>query len=100
LLYQIFIAIFNMMLIGGWIAVTFGLVMRSRTGHNAPLPPAFFIFFPLLWLFFMVFWVLTLVLAILYSIKAGRGEWAEYPLLGGLARRILKMGPGGTALPA
>jgi hypothetical protein len=35
----------------------------------------------------------TLIIAVLYAIKAGRGEWADYPLLGKLARKILKMGP-------
>jgi len=33
-----------------------------------------------------------------YGIKAGNGEWAEYPVLGRLARRWLKIGPGGGAL--
>jgi len=35
------------------------------------------------------------VVAIVYGVKAGRGEWAEYPFLGRLARRILKLRPGG-----
>jgi len=38
------------------------------------------------------------VVAIVYGVKAGRGEWAEYPFLGRLARRILKLGPGGAPL--
>jgi hypothetical protein len=37
----------------------------------------------------MTFWVLLLLATILYSIKAGRGQWAKYPLLGGLAARML-----------
>jgi hypothetical protein len=36
------------------------------------------------------------VIAIVYGVKAGRGEWAEYPFLGRLARRILKLRPGGA----
>jgi len=47
--------------------------------------------FPLVWLVFMGMWVLVLVAAILYSIKAGRGEWAEYPVVGKWARRALKI---------
>jgi len=39
-----------------------------------------------------------LVVAIVYGIKAGRGEWASYPVLGPLARRILKIGPRGEPL--
>jgi hypothetical protein len=27
-------------------------------------------------------WVGTLVIAILYAIKAGRGDWADYPVIG------------------
>jgi uncharacterized membrane protein len=46
----------------------------------------------------MIAWAVMLVLAIMYGVKAGRGEWAEYPLLGSLARRILKLGPYGTPL--
>jgi hypothetical protein len=43
-------------------------------------------------------WIVMLVSAIVYGIKAGRGEWAEYPLLGRLSRKILKIGPGGTPI--
>jgi hypothetical protein len=43
-------------------------------------------------------WVVMLVVAIVYGIKAGRGEWAPYPLLEALARKILKIGPDGTAI--
>jgi hypothetical protein len=50
-----------------------------------------------------VFWlgltgagVVKLVIAVVYSINAGRGEWAECPLLGALARRVLNIEPGGA----
>ena len=42
--------------------------------------------------------MVMLVIAIVYGVKAGRGDWAEYPILGSLARRVLKMGPGGISL--
>jgi uncharacterized membrane protein len=48
---------------------------------------------PVAWLGFMALWVGTLIIAILYAIKAGRGEWADYPLIGKLARKMLKMEP-------
>jgi len=51
------------------------------------------IFLPLVWLGFMALWVGTLIIAILYAIKAGRGDWADYPVIGKLARKILKMDP-------
>ncbi len=50
-----------------------------------------FVLFPLFWLSAMGGWALVLVLAIVYGMKAGRGEWAGYPVLGNLARRLVKM---------
>jgi hypothetical protein len=54
--------------------------------------------FPFLWLGMMGLWVVKLVIAVIYSIKAGRGEWAEYPLLGAWARRALNIEPGGAPM--
>jgi uncharacterized Tic20 family protein len=51
-------------------------------GHNQPPPLGFFIFFPLVWLFGMAGWVANLILGIVYGIKANRGEWAGYPVIG------------------
>ena len=58
--------------------------------HNAP-PPAVFFLFPVFWVVGMSTWLVVLALAIVYGIKAGRGEWAGYPVIGGLARHLLKM---------
>jgi hypothetical protein len=52
----------------------------------------------MLWLDWMSIWGAMLVVAIVYGVKAGHGEWAEYPFLGRLAHRILKLGPGGAPL--
>jgi uncharacterized membrane protein len=57
-----------------------------------------FLFFGVFWLGFLGLWVVKFVLAIVYGIKAGRGEWAEYPILGRFARQILSIGPGGTVI--
>jgi uncharacterized membrane protein len=65
--------------------------MIHQHGDNSAPPPAFFIMMPLIWLGFMGGWITVLVVAIVYAIKAGRGEWANYPLVGRIARRILKM---------
>lgn len=62
-------------------------------GRNA-LPPGFYFLMPVLWLSWMGMGVTVLLAGIVYGVKAGRGEWAEYPYLGRLARRILKLGPG------
>jgi uncharacterized Tic20 family protein len=60
---------------------------ESGTGQAGP--PAAFFFFPLIWLFMMGGWVLTLVLGTVFGIKAIRGQWAEYPVIGKWARRIV-----------
>lgn len=73
-----------------------GIAFHQPAQHS--LPPAFVFLFPVVWLGIMGWWVFMLVVAIVYGIKAGRGQWAEYPLLGPLARKILKIGPLGEAL--
>ena len=62
----------------------------GSAAHNAP-PLAVMIAFPIFWLLAMGGWALVLVLAVVYGIKAGRGEWAGYPLIGRVARRLLKI---------
>lgn len=81
-----------------WFCIIFSSVVMHPAPKNAPPPPAIFIVLPLIWLAMMGLWVSLITVAIVYGIKAGRGEWAEYPVLGGLARRILGLGPGGTAI--
>jgi uncharacterized Tic20 family protein len=58
------------------------------SGSQQPFTVAFFLF-PLFWLTFMGGWVLNLVIGIVYGIKANRGEWAAYPVIGRWARRIV-----------
>jgi hypothetical protein len=76
------------------------VMMAHAPQAKAPSPPiGFFILVPLVWLGWMASWLVMIVLAIVFGIKAGRGEWAGYPVLGTLARRILKIGPGGELTP-
>jgi len=79
------------------IAVVALAVINNHGSSNA-LPPAIFIVFPMFWLVFMGVWVTKIVVAVVYSIKAGRGEWAELPVLGGWARKALKIGSGGASM--
>ena len=93
LLLQIVHTIIVLALMMLWFTTIFTIVFHQTGGKPPEFPPALFVLFPLVWVGFMVMWVGTLIIAILYAIKAGRGEWADYPVLGKLARKILKMGP-------
>ena len=63
----------------------------SHSAANNPPPLAMMIAFPIFWLIGMGSWALVLVFAVVYGIKAGRGEWAGYPLIGRVARHLLKI---------
>jgi uncharacterized membrane protein len=93
LLLQIIHTIIVVVLMMLWFSTIFSIVFRQTSGKPLEFPPALLVLVPLVWLGFMALWVGTLIIAILYAIKAGRGEWADYPVLGKLARKILKMGP-------
>jgi uncharacterized Tic20 family protein len=97
LLLQILQLILWMIFIAGFMAILFATFLAHPQASNGP-PTALFLLFPFLWLGAMGMWVFLLVIAIVYGIKAGHGEWAEYPLLGRLARHFLKLGPGGVSL--
>jgi uncharacterized membrane protein len=100
LLLQILYMVVMGMFMVFWFVTFFATMIHNTSGgHSAP-PPAFFILFPLIWVGFMGLWVAMLVIAIVYGIKAGRGEWASYPILGALARRILKIDANGQPIPA
>lgn len=57
-------------------------------GSNPP-HPLFFLFIPLIWGLAMFGWIANLVLGIMYGIKANRGEWAGYPIIGKWCMRKL-----------
>lgn len=88
--------VITMSMVMFWIAAI-ALAVINHHGNSNALPPAIFVVFPLFWVVFMGVWVTKIVVAVIYSIKAGRGEWAELPVLGGLARKGLKIGPGGAS---
>lgn len=72
----------------------FATVLHSASGphtSNGP-PPVFFFFFPFFWLFAMLGWVANVVLGVMYGIKANRGEWAGYPIIGKWC--LAKIAPG------
>jgi len=96
LLLQVAYFFVSMFLAMIWVVLIFSQVFAHTDKHPSDFPVAFFILLPIVWLWFMACWVGILVIVILYSIKAGRGEWAEYPLIGGLARKMLGIGPNGS----
>jgi uncharacterized membrane protein len=83
-----------MVVMGGFMVLWFGsfvvLMAHQQADKSAP-SLGFMILMPLIWLGFMSMFVVVLIVAIVYAIKAGRGEWANYPAIGGIARRLLKM---------
>ncbi len=93
-------AVYVLTIIAGMV-LAFGVFILSAAlapeGSNA-VPPEFYFLMPVLWLSLMGMGVVVLLAGIVYGVKAGRGEWAEYPVLGTLARRILKLGPNGVQL--
>jgi uncharacterized Tic20 family protein len=93
LLLQIVHVIIVVVLMTLWLTTILTTVFHQTSGKSPDLPPALFILLPLVWLGFMAMWIGTLTVAILYAIKAGRGEWADYPVIGKLARKVLKMDP-------
>lgn len=86
----------------GMLVVFVGLGISFALGafqHKSAGPPVFFfVSFGIAWLGIMASWIVRLILAIVYGVKAGRGEWAEYPVLGKWARSILHIGPGGAEI--
>ncbi len=90
LLLQIAYLLFAVVFMVAWFALIFGSIAAGGGKQNAP-PPLVFAAFPLIWLFWMGAWVTILVVSIVYAVKAGRGEWANYPVLGRWARRVLNI---------
>ncbi|HYM78568.1 MAG TPA: DUF4870 domain-containing protein [Candidatus Dormibacteraeota bacterium] len=97
LLQGLYFLLIMILMAGIFAAVLAGVAFHQPADQHRSLPPAFVLIFPIFWLGMMGWWVLVLVVAIVYGIKAGRGEWAEYPLIGRLARHILKIGPPGAS---
>ncbi len=99
-LLQILYMIFSVLCMVSWLVGFFVMAAHSSRVPGATPSAAMFLVFPMLWLGWMAVWLLILIVAIVYGIKAGRGEWAEYPLVGRLSRKFLDIGPGGSVIPS
>jgi uncharacterized membrane protein len=73
------------------------LALGSVNGDASP-PPEFYILRPMFSLSWIGIWIVLLIASINFGFRAGRGEWAEYPVLGRMALKILKLGPTGLPL--
>ena len=94
LLWQCTLMILWMVGVGIWIVGMFvGMVayMRTAPPGNSPPPAAFFLSFGLFWFTYAGLGVVNVIVGIVYCVRASRGEWAQYPLLGRLARRIVEV---------
>ena len=98
LLLQILHVIAVMIFIVGFsIVIGYTVFSHMSSGQTSAGPPiAIILMLPFLYLFLIATNLTILVTAIVYCIKASRGEWAEYPVLGKWARHMLKIGPGGS----
>jgi uncharacterized Tic20 family protein len=93
LLWQIALIVFWMLGMGVWLAVIFSTIFSSA-GNPAPnqAPPvALFAGIGLIWVLLMAVYLSNILFGILFGVKAGRGEWASYPLIGRWARHIVKV---------
>ena len=82
-----------------WFVMIFATIAQQSADKNAP-PVALFVLMPIVWLGFMGMWTFVLVIAIVYAVRASRAEWANYPLIGRIARRMLKMDQGEVTVSA
>lgn len=85
--------IFTVFYFGGIAVLTiFVITTVAKQGQNAQtagqLPVGLFVFFPFFWLFAMGAFAITMTLGIMFCLKAMRGQWAGYPIIGRWARRI------------
>ncbi len=76
------------------VAAMVGTVVSQGAAHSNQPPVALFVLMPVFGLVGMGGWLALLIVAIVYGIKAGRGEWAKYPIIGNWAARIVRINLG------
>jgi uncharacterized membrane protein len=87
--------IFTLLYVCGMIlvfATAFGTMasMPQEKTADASFPTALFVVMPFFWLIMMGGFGTSLTLGIIYCLKAMRGEWAGYPIIGRWAERIVR----------
>jgi len=91
LFWHLLYLIVSLLCVFGFFFVFFVTMISHVAQQHGPgnAPPAFVFIFPFFWLGFLVLWAVNLTLGIVFAIKANAGEWANYPLVGGWARRLV-----------
>jgi uncharacterized protein len=93
LLWQLALVVLGMIGVFLWVTVILSTVFSSagKAAANQAPPVALFVGMGFVWLGFIGVYFSNILLGILFGIKAGRGEWASYPLIGRWARDIVKV---------
>ena len=92
LLWQLILMVFWFGAMIVWVATIFSFAF-SHAANAAPAhPPSLRFFLGIFALWIVAFGImgLNLFLAIYFGIKASRGEWASYPIIGRWARHIVR----------
>jgi len=91
LLWQVVFSVVYFVAMAVLVAVVLSSMLANQgkaleAGH---FPVALFVAMPFLWLLAIGGYAVSLTLAIMFSLKAMRGQWAEYPVIGKWALRIV-----------
>lgn len=91
LLWQAMVIVIWMAMASVWMIFIFAAVVghAGPQAANGKLPVGFFVGLGGIWLGLMCISVINLILGIYYGIKANRGEWAAYPVIGNWTRKIV-----------
>lgn len=91
LLWQVMVFVIWMVVFSVWMIFIFSTIVghAGPQTENAKFPVGMLVGFGTVWLGAMSISLVNLILGIYYGIKANRGEWAEYPVIGNWARRIV-----------
>jgi len=91
LLLQIALLVLTIFCVMLWIFLLVAIVLThigTAPGNTTP-PVELIAVIPLLWFGMVAVGLANIVLGIVYAVRASRGEWASYPVVGGWARRIV-----------
>jgi len=91
LLWQIALMVLTIFGVMLWVVLMVAIVLAhiGTAPANTTPPLELFAVIPLLWLGIVAISLGNIVLGVVFAVRASRGEWAAYPVIGGWARRIV-----------